>query len=65
MLLPNRTCTKWWHKLNEHSGVRMYPIKGRLKFGNSKNSAPFPSVIVHIDHDRIEDRLIKIAKGES
>lgn len=64
MLLPNRTCTKWWHKLNDHQAVKMYPIKGRLKFGNSKNSAPFPSVIVHIKFDRADDLLKTIARGD-
>lgn len=29
---------------NERAEIRF--IKGRLKFGNSKNSAPFPSMIV-------------------
>lgn len=45
MLLPSRTDTKWWHdyimKANE---VRF--IKGRLRFGNYPNGAPFPSCIV-------------------
>ena len=45
LLIPSRTDTKWWHdyimKANE---IRF--IKGRLKFGDSKNSAPFPSCIV-------------------
>jgi hypothetical protein len=45
MLLPSRTDTKWWHdycmKANE---IRF--IRGRLKFGENKNSAPFPSVVV-------------------
>jgi site-specific DNA-methyltransferase (adenine-specific) len=44
-LLPARTDTKWWHdycmKANE-----IYFVKGRLKFGNSKNAAPFPSAVV-------------------
>jgi len=44
-LIPSRTDTKWWHdfimKANE---IRF--IKGRLKFGGAKNSAPFPSCIV-------------------
>jgi len=44
-LLPARTDTKWFHdyclKANE---IRF--IKGRLKFGDAKNSAPFPSMIV-------------------
>lgn len=44
-LLPARTDTAWWHdyvmKANE---IRL--IRGRLKFGNSKGSAPFPSAVV-------------------
>lgn len=45
MLIPARTDTKWFHDYILHrSEVRF--IKGRLKFGNSKNSAPFPSMIV-------------------
>jgi len=44
-LIPSRTDTRWWHeycmKANE---IRF--IKGRLKFDDCKNSAPFPSVIV-------------------
>lgn len=43
-LLPSRTDTKWWHDYCMRGEVRF--IKGRLKFGNSKNSAPFPSAIV-------------------
>lgn len=45
MLLPARTDTKWFHEyiLNK-AEIRF--IKGRLKFGNSKNSAPFPSMVV-------------------
>jgi phage N-6-adenine-methyltransferase len=44
-LLPARTDTKWFHDYiyNKHE-IRF--IKGRLKFGESKNSAPFPSMIV-------------------
>lgn len=44
-LLPARTDTAWWHdyvmKANE---IRL--IRGRLKFGDGKGSAPFPSAIV-------------------
>lgn len=44
-LLPARTDTKWFHDyILGKSEVRF--LKGRLKFGNSKNSAPFPSMIV-------------------
>ncbi len=43
-LVPSRTDTRWWHDYCMKGEVRF--IKGRLKFGNSKNSAPFPSAIV-------------------
>lgn len=44
-LVPSRTDTKWFHDYiyNQHE-IRF--IKGRLKFGNSKNAAPFPSMLV-------------------
>lgn len=44
-LIPSRTDTKWWHDyIMKAKEIRF--IKGRLKFGDSKNSAPFPSCIV-------------------
>lgn len=44
-LIPSRTDTKYWHNYcMKASEIRF--IKGRLKFGNSKNSAPFPSAII-------------------
>lgn len=43
-LVPSRTDTNWWHTYVIPYEVRF--IKGRLKFRDSKNSAPFPSVIV-------------------
>jgi phage N-6-adenine-methyltransferase len=44
-LLPARTDTKWFHDyILDKAEIRF--IKGRLKFGGSKNSAPFPSMIV-------------------
>ena len=43
-LVPARTDTKWWHEYAKKGSVEF--IKGRLKFGNSKNSAPFPSAVV-------------------
>ena len=45
MLLPSRTDTKWWHDFVMKSDEIRF-IKGRLKFGDCKNSAPFPSVVV-------------------
>lgn len=44
MLLASRTDTKYWHRYISNADT-LYFIKGRLKFGNSKNSAPFPSVL--------------------
>ena len=43
-LLPARTDTRWWHDFAMHGKIEF--IRGRLKFGGSKNSAPFPSAIV-------------------
>ena len=45
MLLPARTDTKWFHDFIYHKAEIRF-IKGRLKFGGSKNSAPFPSMVV-------------------
>lgn len=45
MLLPARVDTKWFHNYIYHKAEIRF-IKGRLKFGGSKNSAPFPSMIV-------------------
>ncbi len=43
-LLPARMDTKWWHDYCSRGEV--FFVRGRLKFGGSKNSAPFPSAIV-------------------
>ncbi len=42
-LLPARTDTKWFHEYCTKGECRW--IKGRLKFGASKNSATFPSFV--------------------
>ena len=44
MLLPARTDTAWFHDyILNRAEIRF--IRGRLKFGSSKNSAPFPSMV--------------------
>lgn len=44
-LLPARTDTRWFHDyIYGKAEIRF--LKGRLKFGESKNSAPFPSMVV-------------------
>lgn len=47
MLLPARTDTRWFHEYIYHrNNVEIRFLRGRLHFGESKNSAPFPSMIV-------------------
>ena len=43
-LVPSRTDTKWFHEY-VYGKAELRFIKGRLKFGNAKNSAPFPSML--------------------
>ena len=50
-LIPARTDTAWWHDYVMKGKIRF--IRGRLKFGGSKNSAPFPSAIVIFQADAI------------
>lgn len=52
-LVPSRTDTRWWHEHvwdgtthQPRPGVEVRFLRGRLKFGGSKNSAPFPSVVI-------------------
>ena len=43
-LVPARTDTAWWHDYAMKGKITF--LRGRLKFGGCKNSAPFPSAIV-------------------
>ena len=45
MLIPARTDTKYWHQYVMKAEMVFF-VKGRLKFGDSSNSAPFPSAVV-------------------
>lgn len=45
-LIPSRTDTTYWHEFIFPYASEIRFIKGRLKFGDSKNSAPFPSALV-------------------
>lgn len=53
-LVPSRTDTRWWHDYAMKGQIEF--IKGRLKFGNAKNSAPFPSALVIFDKGKANDR---------
>ena len=46
-LVPARTDTAWWHDYAMKGRIEF--LRGRLKFGGHKNSAPFPSAIVVFD----------------
>jgi len=43
-LIPSRTDTAWWHDYVMRGEV--YVIRGRLRFGDATNGAPFPSAVV-------------------
>lgn len=43
-LVPARTDTVWWHDWAMRGSITF--IRGRLKFGDALNSAPFPSALV-------------------
>lgn len=45
-LLPARTDADWWHRCIIGAAAEVRFIRGRLKFGGSENSAPFPSAVV-------------------
>lgn len=46
MLIPARTDTSYFHDFIYNKAKEIRFLRGRLKFGNSKNSAPFPSMVV-------------------
>lgn len=43
-LIPSRTDTRWWHKYAMKHEIRF--IRGRLRFGDATENAPFPSAVV-------------------
>ena len=45
MLIPSRTDTSWWHDYVMRAAEIIF-VRGRLKFGDAKNAAPFPSAVV-------------------
>ncbi len=44
-LVPARTDTKWWHDSIQDKADVIF-IKGRLKYGDGDQAAPFPSALV-------------------
>jgi DNA N-6-adenine-methyltransferase (Dam) len=45
-LLPARTDTRWFHELVLPRASEIRFIRGRLRFGEAKHTAPFPSMVV-------------------
>jgi site-specific DNA-methyltransferase (adenine-specific) len=50
MLVPSKTATKWFWRVFEHDKTTTFFIKGRLRFGQAKKSAPFGSVVFVLSH---------------
>lgn len=45
-LIPARTDTRWFHDIVLPKAREIRFIRGRLKFGDAVNDAPFPSMVV-------------------
>jgi site-specific DNA-methyltransferase (adenine-specific) len=54
-LVPSRTDTRWWHRYAMRADEIRF-LRGRLKFGGAKNSAPFPSVVLVFRNERADAR---------
>lgn len=46
MLIPARPDVSYFHDYIQPHAKEIRFIRGRLKFGNSKNAAPFPSMVI-------------------
>lgn len=66
LLIPARTDTKKFRYLIDQCGehLQLIFITGRLKFNESKNSAPFPSVFVVISPDIKQGQQFSIMTEE-
>jgi phage N-6-adenine-methyltransferase len=52
-LLPARTDTQWWQTLSKYT---VCFVRGRLKFSDCAQSAPFPSALVYLGDDWLRFR---------
>ena len=53
-LVPARTDTAWWHDYAAKGEIVF--VRGRLKFGAGKNSAPFPSAVITFKPQNISSK---------
>jgi hypothetical protein len=44
-LVPSRTDTRWWHEYAMRADQIRF-LRGRLRFGEAKSGAPFPSAVL-------------------
>ena len=58
MLIPSRTDKKIFHNLIAHYAAQIRFLKGRLKFGGCKDSAPFPSAIIVFSNNHYHERVV-------
>jgi len=58
-LVPSRTDTKWWHDYALKADEIRF-IRGRLKFGEAINAAPFPSAILIFWGSSLRNKLKRI-----
>jgi hypothetical protein len=56
-LIPARTDTRWFHELVLPRASEIRFIKGRLKFGDAQNAAPFPSMLV-VYRKQLESEIV-------
>ncbi len=65
-LVASRTDTIWFHKYcydvetgENRLGCKIRFVKGRLKFGGSKDSAPFPSMLIYFDRRDLPQKRVR------
>lgn len=58
-LIPARVDKKVWYEVIGPCAKKIWFIKGRLRFGNSKDSAPFPSAIVIFSNQYFEGERVE------
>ena len=57
LLMPARTDTKYFKKLADYR-CTIWFFTGRLHFNDGKNSAPFPTMLVHLQDDTWENSFM-------
>jgi len=64
-LVPARTSTKRFHEIFLPYATEIRFIKGRLKFGDATQGAPFPSMIVVFDRSNLPEVANKGNENEN